>query len=118
VRLIFAEDGRIKASNGAEVKDLTPYEANQWYDVRLDVDAANGTFDISLGGKQVATTAAFAEFVKSVERISFRTGPHREGPTLQTTTAGQPDQTNPNPDVPEPEAVFYIDDVTIEPKGR
>ena len=43
-----------------------------------------------------------AEFVKSVERISFRTGPQRAEPTLRTATADQPDFTDPNPDEPAP----------------
>ena len=40
--------------------------------------------------------------VKSVERLSFRTGGYRDAPTLKTSTDHQPDQTRPNPDDPEP----------------
>ena len=113
VRLIFAEDGLIKAMDGAQYKTLASYEPGEWYDINLIADVAKGAFDVSLAGKPVASAASFAEFVKSVERISFRTGPQREEPTLKTTTADLPDRTDPNPDVPQPGAVFHVDDVTI-----
>lgn len=115
VRLIFADDGQIKAMKGAELTALAPYRPDEWIDVDLKVDATRGIFDVALGGKPVASSVPFAEYVKSIERISFRTGPRREEPTLKTTTAGQPDQTTPNPDVPDPLATYHIDDVRISP---
>jgi hypothetical protein len=77
------------------------------------VDVAKGTFDVAIDGKPGVTGAKFAEYVKSVERLSFRTGSIRDTPTLKTSTDHQPDQTKPNPDVPEPLAVYHIDDVKI-----
>jgi hypothetical protein len=115
VRLIFADDGQVKALQGAELANVASYEPGRWYDVGLNVDVGQGTFDISFAGKPLASAATFAEFVKSVERISFRTGPYRDEPTLKTATADEPDRTSPNPDLPEPVAIFHIDDVTIAP---
>jgi hypothetical protein len=115
VRLVFASDGHIKFDNGAEPTILAPYRPGRWYDLGLKVDVANGSFDVSLDGKPAASKALFAEYVKSVERISFRTGAHRAGPTLKTSTEDQPDLTSPNPDKPEPLAVFHVDDVRITP---
>jgi hypothetical protein len=113
VRLNFAADGNLKVSNGAKEEELTPYQSNKWYVIDLDVDVAKGTFDVAIDGKPGVTGAKFAEYVKSVERLSFRTGSIRDTPTLKTSTDHQPDQTKPNPDVPEPLAVYHIDDVKI-----
>jgi hypothetical protein len=117
VRLIFAADGHLKILNGADVTTLMPYQADKWYDVGLNVDVANGRFDVSLDGQPVKSAAVFTEYVKSVERISFRTGAYRERPDFKTSTDEDrsPDLANPNPDLPLPLATFHIDDVTISP---
>ena len=52
---------------------------------------------------------------KSVERLSFRTGPYRNEPTIRTSAEKAPDRDSPNPDVPEPNAIYHIDDVDITP---
>ena len=70
VRMIFAEDGQIKAMNGAESKTLAPYQPGKWYDVDLKVDVANGTFDISLAGKPVAS-ASVVRRVRQERRADF-----------------------------------------------
>jgi hypothetical protein len=116
VRLWLAEDGRIKVADGAKPIDLTSFQADQWYDIKLSLDVAKQCFDVSLGGKEVVSKAAFAEYVKSVERISFRTGARRDAPTLKTSTDATPDCVTPNPDLPEPPAVYHIDDVRITPQ--
>ncbi|HEX4072697.1 MAG TPA: hypothetical protein VHX68_16060, partial [Planctomycetaceae bacterium] len=117
VRLIFAEDGNLQILNGADVTNLMPYQADKWYDVGLSVDVANGRFDVTLDGKPVKSGALFTEYVKSVERISFRTGTDRERPNFKTSTEADrsPDLVNPDPDLPVPLATFHIDDVTIAP---
>lgn len=114
VRIVFTADGRIEARNGAEQVTVTHYEPGKWYDVALTVDVARGCFDLVVGGKPASSRAAFAEYVKSVERISFRTGAHRDAPTLKTSTEDQQDRTNPNPDATEALTVFHIDDVRIQ----
>lgn len=118
VRIVFGPDGQLKALQGAEQAVVAPYQPDRWYDVGLTVDVARGTFDLALDGKPVVANAAFAEHVKSVERISFRTGAYRDEPTLKTSTDNQPDRTSPHPDVPEPLAVYHIDDVRITPGGK
>ncbi len=117
VRLVFAADGLLKVLNGSKEEVLTPYQASRWYVIDLDLDVAQGKFDVAVDGKPGSTGVKFAEYVKSVERISFRTGSYRDTPTLKTSTDRQPDQTNPNPDEPEPLAVFHIDDVKINTGG-
>jgi hypothetical protein len=115
VRLVFAEDGQIHTLDGAKPTTVAPYEPGKWYDVGLTVDVANGRFDVSLDGKPVASAAVFPEYAKSVERVSFRTGARRDQPTLKTSTDRTRDRVDPNPDVPEPLAIYHIDDVTITP---
>jgi hypothetical protein len=117
VRLIFAEDGNLQILNGTEVTNLMPYQSDKWYDVGLNIDVANSRFDVSFDGKPVKMAAVFTEVVKSVERISFRTGTYRERPNFKSSTEADrsPDLVNPNPDLPVPLATFHIDDVIIMP---
>jgi hypothetical protein len=115
VRLILAEDGRIKIVDGAKLLDVGPYQPNEWHDVELSLDVQRGTFDVSLDAKRAASTAAFAEYVKSVERVSFRTGARREEPTLKTSTDATPDRVSPSPDLPQPPVTYHIDDVRVTP---
>jgi hypothetical protein len=117
VRLVLAEDSRIKSVNGAELKTLAAYQPGEWHDVEIKADADQGRFDVSLDGKPVVSAAAFAEYAKSVERISFRTGAYRNEPTLRSPSETAPDRTTPNPDLPVAPAVFHVDDVTITPSA-
>lgn len=116
VRLICDATGTIQTFNGAEAVEFDAYSANRWHEIELKIDTASGTFDLSFDSKHVLNDAFLTEHVRSVERISFRTGPQREEPTLKTTTAGQPDFADPNPDAPERPAMFYIDNVRITPR--
>lgn len=116
VRLALTKDGQVTVTNGAESKSVRNYQADAWMTIGLKIDAGKGTFKLTLDGKPVGDTNAFAEFVKSVEKISFRTGPVRTGPTLKTSTDNTPDRINPDPDVAEPLSVFHIDDVQITPE--
>jgi hypothetical protein len=115
VRLIFAADGKIRIQNGGDLSALAQYEPGKWYEIGLKVDTRRQNFDVVLDGKPVAASARFAEYAKSVERLSFRTGPYRNEPTIRTSAEKTPDRTSPNPDVPEPNAVYHIDDVEITP---
>jgi hypothetical protein len=99
------EDGQIVA-NGAVEKQLATYQPGQWHDVSLILDVAAGKFDLAIDGKAVIANGDFAEYVKSVERISFRTGSSRTEPTLRSVTADTPDVVEPDPDVAVPVAVF------------
>jgi len=116
VRVVFAGDGQIKAMNGSKLEDVAPYQAGKWYSVGLKVDVGRGVYSVSIDGKPVLNNAVFAEYVQSVERISFRTGVYRTAPARTVGSKQrdeQPDVTDPNPDAPEPLAVYYIDDVMV-----
>ncbi|MCP4639889.1 MAG: hypothetical protein GY851_05625 [bacterium] len=108
VRLRFDEDGLIKATNGSASVDLRAYAADAWYEIAITVDATPfGSFDVAIDGKPVLQAAALAEAVKSVERISFRTGPYRSEPTRQTDNE-KPHDPLPGADDPVPPALFNI----------
>lgn len=110
VRLIFT-GGRIQAVDGSRTVTLQPYRAGVWYRVALDIDAAGDRFAVTIDGKPALKKAAMAESVKSVERISFRTGAYRAGPPRSL----DPEKVLtdlPGADEPEAAATFYIDDVT------
>jgi hypothetical protein len=115
VRLAFAENGKITAVGGAAAVDVAPYELARWYTLDLTVDVAAGTYRLSLDGKPLPKELTFAEYVKSVERLSLRTGAYRTEPTRSTPRDLQPDFTDPNPDDPEPVATYAVDDVVIRP---
>ena len=92
---------------------LQPYKAGTWYRFELKVDAASDSFSVAIDGKPVLKRAAAAESVKSVERISFRTGEYRLGPPR----ALDPEKVLtdlPNPDDPLRAATYYIDEVVAE----
>ncbi len=116
VRVVFAGDGKIKAMNGSKLEDIAPYQAGKWYSLGLKVDVPRGIYSVSIEGKPVLSDAVFAEYVKSIERISFRTGVYRTAPPRTVGSKlrdEQPDVNDPNPDTPEPLAVYGIDDVVI-----
>jgi len=113
VRIVLDEGGKVVAANGAAEKQLGMYQPGEWRDVSLILDVAVGKFDLAIDGQTVIANGDFAEYVKSVERISFRTGSPRTEPTLRSVTADTPDVVNPDPDVAVPVAVFHVDDVNI-----
>jgi hypothetical protein len=69
-------------------------------------------YEVSIDGKPVATKAAFAEPVATVERLLFRTGEFRTAPTRQTDRYAGGDLPNPGETVPL--AAYYIDDVVVK----
>ncbi|UCH36822.1 MAG: hypothetical protein JSV65_16960 [Armatimonadota bacterium] len=111
VRLRFGGDGRISAVDGNASLDLQAYEAERWYTVDITVDAAPfGHYSVSIDGREVLSEAALAEAVRSVERLSFRTGPYRDEPTRQTDNEA-PHSPLPGADEPAPLAVYNIGEV-------
>jgi hypothetical protein len=117
VRIVLGEDGQITAFDDVKATPLAPYQAGKWHEVAIKLDVAKGSFDVSLDGQSLASALAFAEHVKSVERLSFRTGVYRTEPTLKTSTDRTPDRGSPNPDIAVPLAIYHIDDVRIMPTG-
>lgn len=114
VRVRFGENGDITATDGSTEKTVQSYIKDKWYKVEIQTEAnLNGQYSLLIDGKTVLTNAALAEAVKSVERLSLRTGAYRVLPNRQT-----PNETIDPPlqgaDEPVKSTVFYIDDVQIK----
>lgn len=113
VRIHFKPDGKLVAFDGAKEVLIQNFQVNQWYDLELTIDARpHGHYSLVVNGKEKLSGVQLCEAVKSVERISFRTGQYRILPTRKT----------PNEEESEPlvgadesvkEASFWIDNVEV-----
>lgn len=114
VRIAFDASGNITALDGSTLKVLSSYENKKWIKIGIQIDATPfGQYSVSVDDKKLATNFQLAESVKSVERISFRTGPYRDIPNRKT----------PNEDVVPPlpgaddavgEAIYLIDNFSAQ----
>ena len=116
VRIRFDDDGTIKAVDGSKEISLQKYNPDSWYNLRVTVDASPyGSYSVSIDGKRVAENLKLAESVKSVERVSFRTGAYRDLPNR--TTPNQPEASYhphlPGADEPVTLSEFYINDFSV-----
>jgi len=115
VRIRFDEKGNIVATDGSTEKILQPYQKDTWYKLEILAEAnLHGRYSLLINGKKVLDNAQLAEAVKSIERISLRTGPYRVLPNRQT-----PNETNDPPlagsDEPTKPTLFIVDDVQVKP---
>ena len=115
VRVRFDDKGNIVVTDGGTEKIVQTYDASQWYTLTFSVNTqlTGGSFDLVINGKKVIEKAALAEAVKSVERLSLRTGPYRNLPNRKTPNE------DPHPplvgaDAPVAPAIFYVDDVVVK----
>ncbi len=113
VRIRFNEKNQIIATDGSTEKVLQSYEKGRWYELEVQTKATpEGHYSLNVNGKTVLEKAQLAEAVKSIERLSLRTGPYRNLPNRQT-----PNETNdsplPNADIPTSPTRFYLDEVVI-----
>jgi hypothetical protein len=114
VRLRFDEKGTIVATDGSIEKPLQKYQSGKWHELIFSVNASlNGSYDLSIDGKKVLEKAALAEAVKSIERLSVRTGPYRNLPNRKTPNE-EPGPPLPGADESVTPATYYIDDVQIK----
>jgi hypothetical protein len=114
VRVRFDEKGNIIVTDGGTEKIVQTYQPTQWYELAFTVNATlAGSFDLSINGKKVLEKAALAEAVKSVERLSLRTGPYRNLPNRKSPNE-DPHPPLAGADEAVTRAVFYVDDVSIK----
>lgn len=112
VRVRFDSTGRLVVTDGGTEKVVQTYTADQDYTLTFQVRLTNGSFDLSVNDRQVVRNAALAEAVKSVERLSLRTGAYRDLPNRKTPNE-EVHPPLPGADEPVPAASFDIDDVII-----
>jgi len=88
-------------------------KAGVWQKLRLEINAQPfGSYDLYWNGQLVAEKIPLTEAVKSVERISFRTGPYRNLPNRKTPNE-DPVPPLPGADDKDAMALFYIDNVKV-----
>ena len=112
VRIVLSEAGKVEVTDGSKVVNAGSYQADKWLSFSIAVDAAAGTFSVSVGDGFEAHTEkdlAFAEKAESVERISFRTGEYRK---LGIGKSENEDDL-PNAGDPVGQAVYYINNVSV-----
>ena len=78
-------------------------QCQRWLKVRLTLDCGAQKYDLALNGVPARQGVPFAEEVRTVERLVFRTGPYRG---IGMTPI------EPAVDRPIPATVFYINEVT------
>ncbi len=116
VRICFDKDGKIKAVDGKNNIALQPYKLNQWYEIKIVLNASSsGNFSLYVDNELLLKNAQLAEAVVSAERLSFRTGQYRDLPNRHTPNE-IPSEPLEDGDDTVPTAVFYIDDVSIKGK--
>ena len=110
VRLAFGEDGKLWVCHEAQWLESGTYTAGQWHKFELEIPAdpeADRCAVLVDGKSPIPRPAFFTDPVKSVERLSFRTGNFRE--------RGYGGRDLPGADTKAPLASFLIDDVIIAP---
>lgn len=118
IRLFFDETGHIvtMASDILEAAQLTRYVRNAWVDVVIKFDVVAGTFSVVVDNQPLLTDVEFIDPVKSLERVSFRTGPFREHPSLRDGKS--PGEDFPGGDDAVTEAIYNLDDVSAGPVAK
>jgi len=110
VQIRFDADGWIKANEGHAISSMMAYEPNTWYTFSWSVEASPyGTYTLSIDDQVVLEHAALAGEVKSLERISIRTGLYRDTPNRLTDNEAKHSPL-PGSDHPVENAIYFIDD--------
>jgi hypothetical protein len=113
VRVHFDEKGRILTLDGNKNDPvlLANYTPDHWYDFQVKVNVNADRFDVAIDGKTVLENGETLDPVRSLERISFRTGSYRIEPLIRTPKS--PGEDVPGADDPVPPATYYIDDLDV-----
>lgn len=85
VRLIFDKDGLFKVKAGYNYSTIMKYEADQEYDIRVELDAPTRSYQIYVNGEDRGRKIFFAP-AHAIERVAFRTGEARRFPDADTPT--------------------------------
>ena len=67
------------------MKELTKYQANQKYTVRIEAQTSTRFFEVFVDGKKVGNGLFYAP-VASLQQLVFRTGEVRRYPNIDTPT--------------------------------
>jgi hypothetical protein len=113
VRISLDGQKNISVMDGSERKIIGKFSEKSWATIKIQVEAhPYGNYSVWIDGKAAATDFQLAEAVKSVERVSFRTGPYRDLPNRKTPNE-DPEPPLPGADDPVAESVYLLDDLSV-----
>lgn len=116
VQISFGKDGSIHANNGSDMKSLMKFEQAKWYTFKIELHTDKiGSYSLYINDKLALENVPTVMAVKSVERISFRTGAYRDLPN-RTTPNEAPAPPLPGADEQQKPSRYLIDDVFVEAK--
>jgi hypothetical protein len=107
--LIFNEKGEVKAVSGSQEIKLDNYKTGKWLKFKLDINAKKQTINISCQSKKYSLPGTNSENDLKLQRLVFRTGPHREFGNTDKPVDGN-DKPLSEPDI------ILIDNVSIQSK--
>jgi len=113
---VFSADGWLKAMDGGKWVEVRRWKPGEWLEFLVDVQTGRpgyGRYSLSVGGKVLLAGAQMAEAVRSVERISFRTGANRNEPNRRLDRYDPRLKDLEGADSPVAEAVFHVSDVRL-----
>jgi hypothetical protein len=117
VRLVIGADGWLRAQDGARMVDVRRCQPGGWLEFMVEVQTGGpdfGRYSLSVNGSVMLASARLAEAVRSVERISFRTGPYRNQPDRRLDRYDPRLKDLEGADSPVPEAIFRVSEVRLE----
>ncbi len=110
---MFLDDGIIWVRDDEKAVALASYYAHDWMSVTINLDETKRKFTVSVhtvNGTTTSSALSCPDGPPEVERITFHTDEDRKLGKERERGAGD----LPNTDEPTPEAVFHLDNVTIE----
>lgn len=115
IRMLLDEERVLSYRAGHEKKILGKVNPGEWQKLTIQVTATPyGHFSLSWNGEKIGDNIPLTVAVKSIERLSFRTGPYRDLPGRKTPNE-DPVPPLPGADEKDPLARFLIDNVKITP---
>jgi len=111
VRVIFNEDGFLKAVSGEKEINLGTYQKDKWISFKLDIDTETQTINITCLEKTFHLTGLQNEPQANLQRFVCRTGFYRG--------LGDVDLLDDRKDQPfQKPVVFLVDDVSVKHKSK
>ncbi len=105
VRLSFDSAGNFITKAGYRNRNLMKYDANQTYNIKVELSTSNRFYTVAVNGKQLSPGIFFAPLA-SIDRVVFRTGHVRRFPDADTPT--DQDYDLPNAGGQDKKAAYYI----------
>jgi len=106
IKLMLTPEGKLQVSDWQGIENVSEYAKNKWMNVELRIDIRANTFNLSVDGKESSKFTFNSRKIKSLDRITFRSGINR-GISINPI--------DPETDLPlKNEAIYYLDDVMVQ----